>query len=255
MFIWATLAGHAKYAKLLRVLCVFFVIQSLLSLPVGIAMVRQPPYQFYPLIHGRPDFNYFDQSQLPITVIPDDIGFIENIIVHENFVLVNENHLVVAVNSYEDWEERYEHTADSVIIITPDYFFYRDPDSLLHLPINLVPAWVLENRDYRELFNHLALFNQYFGGLVAPVFLLVFIVFVLMQSLIFVAAIWLFGYWQKLSGNMTVKERFSVCTFASIPAMLISVVFGMFFPVIHVMVFQFLMIYFSYKALKEYFNA
>jgi len=161
---------------------------------------------------------------------------------------------VVIANDHNVLEDENLSNCNFLFAITPRYVFFRDSYSNLVTSTDMISAWALEEGDLREIFNHLALYNNYFTSVVAPVFLLVFAVMLSTQTVIMFAAVWLFGHWVKLSGTMSIKERFFVCTFASVPAGIISFAVGLFMPVIHVFVAQLLMIYFSYRAMKEYFN-
>jgi len=261
MYIWASLARHAKYARLSRVLGVFLIIQCLLALPVGFTFLRDPPALFYPRVHGGPFFEFFDGSQQWGIIEGDENGFVR-------FISPAEGVTWPVVFANDDYERhmsysvkiapRYEYVTgdtDFNFVITPEYIFYQDSNAMLAVPTRLVPVWVLEEMDFMELFNHLALYNRYFSSVVAPVFVLVFFVIFISQLLIYVAAVWLFGQWQKLSGNMTIRERFAVCTFASVPAVILGVAFGFFLPIMHLLIFQLLMIYCTYRAMKEFLNA
>ena len=233
MFIWATLARHAKYARTMRVLLLFFAVQCLLSLPVGVEILRTPPSIFYPRMNGGPDFSQFDRTfPESITIYEDERGFISALMMDEPVEI--------------SYRQQYW------FIITPEYFFYIDSHAELGVPTHLVPAWVLQEMDLTELFDHLALYNQYFSSIVAPFFLLIFVIFVVSQAVLIAAAVWLFGQWRKLTAVMTLWERFSVCTFASVPAGLIGFVVGLLFPVAHIFIFQLFMIYFAYLAMKEF---
>ena len=267
MFIWAPLARHAKYARLSRVILVFLAMQSLLALPVLFTFLRTPPNVFYPRIHGGPDFELFDQSWAPwIDIVEDEIGFIQeiNLLPEMRLPMVFARdradspylaealpHQVVITSSYVGIPELGSYPL-FMFVITPEYFFYHDSNALLAVPVERVPGWVLRDMNLPELFNHLALYNRYFSSIVMPVYLLIFLVFLLSQFVICVAAIWLFGQWRKLSGTMTVRERFSVLSFASVPAGLAGMLIGFVVPIAHVFIFQLLMIYIAYKAMKEF---
>jgi len=262
MFLWASLARYAKHAKLIRVLCVFFAVQGLLTIPVGISMLRDPPDVFYPRIHGGPVFEHFDSLWTDyIRVTEDERGFVSAVTVllapGTPFVFdsTDENgnvYRVITAGDYDVPDHEEQRDCDFLFSITPQYVFFRDSYSNLVIPTDMISAWTLEEGDLRELFNHLALYNSYFSSIVAPVFLLVFVVMLAAQAVILLAAVWFFGQWVKLSGTMTFRERFYVCTFASVPAGLIGFAVGLLVPVIHVFIAQLLMIYFSYKAMKEY---
>ena len=264
MFLWATLARYARHAKLIRVLCIFIAMQSLITIPVGISMLRDPPDIFYPRIHGGPFFEYFDTTVVDfLEVTEDDRGFVSSLRIltdsypNDLFVFdtTDENgnvYWVVIADEYGVMPDEKLSGCDFFFAITPDYIFYRDSNSQLVIETTTVSAWALEEPDFREIFNHLALGNRYISSIVAPVFLLIFIVMLAAQTVIMLAAVWFFGQWVKLSGTMTVKERFSICALATVPAGLISFAVGLFVPIIHVFIAQLLMIYFSYKAMKEY---
>ena len=313
MFLWASLARYAKQTKLFRVICVFIAVQALLTIPVGISMLRDSPDVFYARIHGGPDFENFDSAWVDyIEITKDERGFISTLLIltpeDENEIgdengqsnnytdeqsneqsnnhpddqtlqpvtvtkipgnpkngnpntgradKTNENDTVYRVTIAADYtlidDDRFA-GSDFMFAITPEFIFYRDIYTQLVIPATLISAWALEDSDFREIFNHLAIYSNYYTSIVAPVFLLVFFVMLVTQTIIMLAAVWLFGQWVKLSGTMTVRERFFVCTFASVPASLISFAIGLFVPVIHAFIAQLLMIFFSYKAIKEYFN-
>jgi len=261
MFIWATIAKHAKYARLSRILCVFLIVQCVLSIPVAVVLLRDPPAVMYPRLHGGPMFEYFDRNWNDyIEVVPDEIGFVEEILfVGSGPILLRADygfsHHVLLAPSYEYVANITDVDAHFLLAITPQYIFYRDETSMLMIPTEALPAWVIEDAYIEEIFNHLALGNRYFSGIIAPVFVMIFVVFLVMQVFIYGASVWLFGSWQKLSGNMTIKERFAVCTFASVPAVIVGLAFGLFLPIVHLFIFQLAMIYVTYKAMKEYFNA
>ena len=250
MFAFAGIARHAKYAKLSRILCIYFTITCLVSVPIGLMLIRDPPAVFYPRIHGGPDFNNFSRDWADnLTIISDENGFISDLeIIPSVFYSYDTKVLILYDYNYIPETEHY------MFVITPEFLFYIDNNSFLGLPIYLLPAWVLEDMFIEEIFNHLALYNAYFTSIVAPVFLLVFIIFFVSQSLIMFAAVWLFGHWVKLSGNMSTLERFSVCTFSYVPAGLIGFVTGIFLPVLHIFIAQLVMIYISYKSIKEFWN-
>jgi hypothetical protein len=266
MFLLASLTRHAKYAKLSRVLCVFFAIQCLLALPMGIMLIRTPPNELYPRFHGGPNFELFDRTLArEISVQANELGFVSSItflqeeIMPAVFDTINYEsgltYRVILATRFDAWEDEGVDIHSNLFAITPQYIFYRDRTSFLAVPTRLIPAWVIEEMNYNELFNHLALYNRYFTSIVAPVFLLIFIVFFIAQALMYGAAVWLFGFWVKLSGNMSVKERFAVCAFASVPAGLAGFIIGLFIPVLHVFISQLIMIYVSYKAIKDFWNA
>jgi len=266
MFIWAALARHAKYARLTRILCVFLIVQSLVAMPVGISMLRDEPAVLYPRLHGGPHFEFFDRSWDEwINVEGDEHGFVGTVtaplgvewpMAFDTFDYEREQaYRIVLASAYDAWEDEGVDVHHFLIAITPEYIFFRDSNAHLVVSTGRVSAWSVEEMALEELFNHLALHNRYISGIVAPTFMFVFIVFLIMQTLIFIAAVWLFGHWQKLSGDMTRRERIAVCTFASVPAGLIAFAIGIFMPVIHVFIFQLLLLYFSYKAIKEFLNA
>lgn len=222
----------------------------------------EEPAVLYARNHGGPHFEFFDRTWAGhVSVTEDEQGFVSGIDMYEAMVFDSRDderghaYRVIVAPRYDAWEDAGVDVHRYLIAVTPEYIFYRDFYSHLAVPTHFVAAWVLEVMDYPELFNHLALFNRYFTSIVMPVFLQTTVVFLISQILMIAAAIWLFGHWQKLSGNMSVKERLAVCTFASVPANLVAFVIGIFLPVFHVFAAQLIMIYVSYKAMKEYWNA
>jgi hypothetical protein len=229
----------------------FAAVQCLLALPVSFIFLRTPPSELYPRIHGGPNFDYFDRSWAAQIIVHENArGFTDGIELVPQKLESGYGHLVILANSFEAWA--YDGLSPYLFAVTPDYIFYRDAQSLLSVPVHLIPAWVFREMDFPELFNHLALYNHYFSAIAAPVFVLIFVVFFITQIMITAAAVWLFGQWQKLTAVMTAWDRFAICTFASIPAGLIGFVAGIALPVVHIFIFQLLMIYFAYKAMKEF---
>jgi hypothetical protein len=264
MFIWATIVKHAKSAGLPRVLCVFFIVQCALTIPIGIVLLRDRPAVFYPRIHGGPDWEGFDKSWVEyIEVDENESGFIQDIrkttagehaSVFDNFENGSLFRVILApthegIIDFDTPERNY------TFVITPEYILYRDANASLAVPAGLVSAWAVREGALEEIFDHLALYNRFFSSIFAPVFILMFVVFFAMQVLMCFAIVWLLGYWQKLSGNMTVRERFAVCTFASVPAGALGFALGIIFPIAHIFLFQLGMLFFTYKSMKEYFNA
>ena len=258
MFIWASMARQAKYATLPRVILIFFAMQILLTIPIGVALLRTEPVILYQRIHGSLNIAHFDKSWANwISVSADENGFVCQV----NFlnegarpaafdaIHYEKHYRILLAQSFNAQESSY---IDYTIAITPDYVFYRDSGALLAVPLNLIPAWVMKEANHGELFNHLALYNGYFTEIVIPVFLLISIVVLITQVLIFITAIWMFGHWRKLTDFMTIRERFAVCAFASVPANTAAVLIGFIAPVMHIFISQLIMIYISYKAMKEF---
>jgi len=263
LYIWASLARHARTARFSRVLCVFFMVQFLLTVPVAVAVFREPPSVMYPRMHGGPDWALFSREWADvIQVTADERGFAQGLYTpaagHENWHIdtgsAAQGNLtrIVFAPRYDAWADT---SANYLFVFTPEYIFYRDARTALALPLHMVSAWAVQAGDLEEIFNHLALHNRYFSGVVAPMLAMVFIVFMFSQGVIYLAAVWLFGHWQKFSGYMTARERFSVCVFAAVPAGLISMAIGIFVPMLYAFLFPFIMLLFAYKALKEYWNA
>ncbi|MCL2188912.1 MAG: hypothetical protein FWC16_08335 [Defluviitaleaceae bacterium] len=224
-------------------LCVFLMVQVVLTLPVAVEFVTQPPSVMYPrLIHGgEMDWGMFDRSWVnDIRVFYDSNGFATEI------SGVNIPLYISAQVSGGD---------PVAFTFTNENIFYRDGQTALTLPLTMVSAWAIQEGDLAEIFDHLALHNRYFSSIVAPWILMMFMAFLISQVVIYFATVWLLGFWEKTSGSMTATERCKVCIFAAIPAALIAMVIGFILPLFHVFIFQFLMIYFAYKALKDYWNA
>jgi len=234
----------------------------MIVMPVAMVMLRDEPAVFYSRIHGGPHFQYFDQGLAEFVLVgADEAGFTDSIsapagvvwpVALDGYDFLGAGYRVLVAARFDGWEEYGANGHQFLIAITPEYVFFRDFGASLVVPTRLIPAWVIEEMDFAEMFNHLALFNRYFSSIVAPVFLLIFVAIFVMQTLFMLAAIWLFGHWVKLSGNMTVRERFAVCSFASLPAGMLAFAVGVFIPVVHVFIFQLFMIYFTYKAIKEF---
>jgi len=239
--------------------------QCLLAIPVGVNMLRDEPAIFYPRMHGGPYFEFFNGTwvQENILVEANDRGFVSSISEPVGVTWPvsfgsydeerDKRYFVIIASSFGDWEDEWFSAHDYTLAISPEYIFYSDATAMLAVPTHLVGAQALEDMDLRELFNTLALYNRYFTSILAPAFAVTTLVHLATQVLIMAAAVLLFGQWQKLSGNMSIRERFSVCTFASVPANAIGFLIGFVLPM-HVFIAQLIMIYVAYKAMKEYWN-
>lgn len=266
---WTTLAKYAKRTKLSHLICMFLIIQILVSLPLAINLIKNPPSVSYTHTHGGPVFSNFSNIWAGgVIFTSDESGFVRSMYMIDAAHFYDGNFLGRIYETYDAERDRtyvvevapffsaliIEGTplgmADYAFAITPEYIFFRDAHSSLFAPTSRIPTVVLENMDYEELFNHIVRYNNYFVRVLAPIYLQTTLIFFLLQIVLYAIIIWL--QWKKLSDNMTLAESFAVCAVSSVPAGVSAFIFGLILPVTHIMFFQLLMIYFSYKTTRNY---
>jgi hypothetical protein len=137
--------------------------------------------------------------------------------------------------------------------ITGEYVSYTDAYSSVAMPAGIIPAEVTDSPpDYKEIYNYLALYNGYFIKVLLPVTLVAGAVLFLSQAMLYFCACWLYGLTRKMTTYMTMAERFTVCVYASLPALFPGVVLGFFVPVFHLFIFELIMLFTAYKVLEVY---
>ena len=273
MFIFAPLARKAKHARLPRVLFYFLSMQIALMLPVAIMLMRTEPAAMHLRLYGGPVISQFSgEPDLGIAITEGPDGFIQELSISEELLYKNEYVFEAAGDSPEadtpaapethtyglrvsEWRESLliEDTGtDYLFGITPQYAYYVDANSKLAIAVELLPAWVLRDLDFNELFNYLAINANYFGGQLMPVLLLVCVGFFLMQLVYYGVLALLFGLMRKTTTHMTIRERFTVAVYASLPIFPFGFLIGLALPFFHVVIFQLIVIYTTYKTINEY---
>jgi hypothetical protein len=120
------------------------------------------------------------------------------------------------------------------------------------MPLDIVPDWVIQERDMKEMFNYLFLYNRYFTDLLLPVMLFIAAGFFITQILFYVCVSWMFGQTRLMTTYMTMKERLVICVYASLIAMFPGMLVGFIMPVLHILIFEVIVIYVAYKVSQEY---
>ncbi len=136
--------------------------------------------------------------------------------------------------------------------ITGDYVSYTDAHSGMAMPSGIIPEDVTGGRDYKEIYNCLALYKGYYARVLLPICMAAGAVLFVSQLMLYVCACWLYGLTRKMTTYMTMPQRFAVCVYASLPAVLPGVVIGFFMPVFHLFIFQLVMLFTAYKVLEVY---
>jgi hypothetical protein len=270
VFLWAVLARYAKKARAYFVWLYFISAQLLLFLPTALAQARTEPHAMYSRMHGGPSMEVFTQMQplQELSVGETADGYIYSITIEETQILTFQE-VIPSPEDTEDalpvvrdyavkvslWQEGLltePATANYVFGVTPEYVYYRDANATLAIPSTQIPAWVLNRWDFGELFNYLSLYNQYYTSFLVPTILSMLGLFMLGQGVFYWTVSWLFGQTRRMTTYMTLWERFTVCVYASIPALVPGFLFGIIMPVFNVIIFEVIVLYVAYKIMGEY---
>lgn len=264
MFLWESFTRKAVNARLSSALLCFFSVQILLFIPTAYSMLKTAPYEMYARIHGGPAMDGFaNVGEWNVSVGETADGFVSFIRIEEDTWLstepeASENTTGISTSVYavhlspqNDGLPGEDEPADYVFGITPAYAYYRDANAELVIPVEQIPAWVFKEKDLNELFNYLALNNQYFTRVLLPLILFMLLVYMIGQIVFYWAIAWLFGLMRKVSTYMTFRERFVVCVYASLPALPFGLLFGFIAPVMNIFAFELVVLYVAYKMLKD----
>jgi len=134
--------------------------------------------------------------------------------------------------------------------IVDDYVVYRHGDTVLAAPFEYFPQSDFDRGDYNEIFDRLALLNNYYRDMLLPVMLLISIMLAMMLVTTSGMLAGVMGLGRKLDHALSFGTRlrvFAVCAWLpAIPSMLV----GFIIPIFHVFIYQLVLIYLAWRVQK-----
>ena len=134
--------------------------------------------------------------------------------------------------------------------IVDDYVVYRHEDTVLAAPAEYFPQSDFDRDDYNEIFDRLALLNNYYTDMLLPIMLLMSLMFTMMLLSISGMLAGVMGLGRKMDHALPFGKRlrvFAVCSWLpAIPAFLV----GFIIPIFHVLIYQLALIYLAWKVQK-----
>jgi len=134
--------------------------------------------------------------------------------------------------------------------IVDGYVVYQHEDTVLAAPAEYFPQSDFDRGDYNEIFDRLALLNNYYIDMLLPIILLMSLMFTLMLISISGMLAGVMGLGRKMDHALPFGKRlrvFAVCSWLpAIPAFLV----GFIIPIFHVLIYQLALIYLAWKVQK-----
>jgi len=134
--------------------------------------------------------------------------------------------------------------------IVDGYVVYSHGDTVLVAPAEYFPQSDFDRGDYNEIFDRLALLNNYYTDMLMPIMLLMSLMFTLMLITISGMLAGVMGLGRKMEHALPFGKRlrvFAVCSWLpAIPALLV----GFIIPIFHVFIYQLALIYLAWKVQK-----
>ena len=131
-----------------------------------------------------------------------------------------------------------------------DVLVYRFEDTVLAAPLEHFPASDFDNGDYNEIFDRLALLNNYYRDMLLPVILYLSVMCTVMLISLSGLLAGLLGLGRKMTHSLSFGKKlrvFAVC--AWLPA-IPSALLGFFLPVFHLFIYQIALGYFAWQTQK-----
>jgi len=138
--------------------------------------------------------------------------------------------------------------------ITDDMIFFRDTEggrgTVLAAPLEYFPQTDFTDENTREIFNRLALLNNYYGRMLLPIVLLMF--FISCVTILSLSGLLagMMGLGRKMTHQIPISKRlriFAVCFWLpAIPSMII----GFIIPVFHFFIYQLLLGFLVWRVQK-----
>jgi len=252
------LAEQAENGKMSSIAGAFTLSLVLLILPIMILILRSPPHELFGRYYGV-DFSIFEgfaPEEHDIAIQSDDAGFITSVRVGpdaDGLVVVTPGGGVLALfKNIEDMEGLPEEAGGKPVFgISDEFFFFADKGTQLLTPVGSLPRTVLDEWNVRELFNYLALNNSWFSRFMFPAMLLVvaIAIFMVLGFYLIIAAI--FGMTRIMSHKMPMGKRVRALMVCSYPSAILSCLVGFIMPVMHLFVFQLLLIFIAFGVSKR----
>jgi len=135
--------------------------------------------------------------------------------------------------------------------IVDDHVVFRHGDTVLAAPAEYFPPEDFDRGDYNEIFDRLALLNNYYADMLLPVMMLISVALILMLITISGMIAALMGLGRKLTHALPYSKRlrvFAVCSWLpAIPALLA----GFIIPIFHVFLYQLALGFLAWQVQKE----
>ena len=134
--------------------------------------------------------------------------------------------------------------------IVENYVVYRHGDTVLAAPAEYFPQSDFDRGDYNEIFDRLALLNNYYLDMLLPIMLLMSLMITMMLISISGMLAGVMGLGRKMDHALPFGKRlrvFAVCSWLpAIPALLV----GFIIPIFHVFIYQLVLIYLAWRVQK-----
>lgn len=238
-------AESARGGKVASALILTFI---LLCAPIFITLARLNPHELYGRYYGI-DFNVFteiESGDLPVEVTADADGYVESLRITGEITRNAGDYSFIVTNSIES-----VNLEGAALGLSGEYFFYADATSRLLLPVTMLPSWVIEERDWLEAFNYLALHNSYYPAFLFPTFALCVGIMVVWLAIFYFGIGFVMSWGRLLTHKLPFAGRMKIMVFSSTAPAIICFVLGFLIPIFHVLVFQVAVIYLAYMSQKR----
>ena len=172
-------------------------VTALLSLPVMISILLQPPHQFYAQHYGV------------------DVG------------------------------------EEAAFGFTAEYVSYGDEYTQLMMPLADLPAWALEERNFQEIFDNLALRNGYYGRFLLPALAMRLVIVPAILLVYYIGIGYVLGLTRLESHRLPFRRRVKCLIVTSYAPAALCFPIGLLMPVMHLFLFQLFGMLLGYMVLKE----
>jgi len=251
----------AKRMKKSFLLLQFIMISLILFLPLFYSVARLEPYELYSRMYG-------------ISIDSEvNLGVLGGIIL-EGGNIRGEPSTDIG-NSYDNSERiRREPTEDVPGILVNTHFGEGELDGLdkaelwfcfsddvvaicnngniITLPMSAYGDVELGERRLVDIFNDVAINNNYFGSLLIPALGLILLVLMALQIVFYLILNVVFGTFRMVSSRMSFFEKMSVLLLSSTPMAVVSMLVGFAIPTFHIIVFELAAISFAVYISKKY---
>lgn len=184
----------------------------LLCIPVFIALSKLHPYELYTRYYSLD----FEEAQWVFTETPEenDIGTI-------------------------------------IFGITPEYTYFTGAGTNMLMPVELLPQWVIDNRNQYELFDYIAIYNGYFARFLFPAWLFCAMIVFVWNATILVAVSYLLSMGRIMTHKLRFSKRMKTMLICSPLPAIVCFFIGLAVPIIHILLYQIAVLYFAYMVQKR----
>ncbi len=249
------LVGQVQRARGATVAAAAIVTATLLCVPVLFALAKLPPNELFARYYSL-DFEAFAEpgSRIALPLAADGEGFALSLRITESAYEQSADGSCTVSAKAEPEDEGKEPVGTverPTFGFTRHYLTYADAHTRLIMPVDSLPAWAIEERDFRELFDRLALYNGYFGRFLAPTVLLCMAIIGVMLLLFYFGIGYLMGLTRMRTHSVAYRLRVkSLLIGSAVPAALCFPI-GLIMPVMHIFLFQLLAVLLGYAVLRR----